>query len=37
MAKLQAAAGPRFNSPVIPQSVRLFRTTVPGPVILVIE
>jgi hypothetical protein len=41
MAKLQAAADPRFNSPVMPQSVRLFRRTVPGPetgpVILVIE
>jgi hypothetical protein len=40
MAKLQAAA-PRFNSPVMPQSVRLFRSTVPGPdtgpVILMIE
>jgi hypothetical protein len=41
MAKLQAAADPRFNSPVMSQSVRLFRRTVPGPetgpVILVIE
>jgi hypothetical protein len=41
MVKLQAAADPRFNSPVMPQSVRLFRSTVPGPdtgpVILVIE
>ena len=41
MAKLQAAGDPRFNSPVMPQSVRLFRSTVPGPdtgpVILVIE
>jgi NIPSNAP len=41
MAKLQAAADPRFNSAVMPQSVRLFRSTVPGPdtgaVILMIE
>ena len=41
MAKLQAAADPRFNSPVMPQSVRLFRSTAPGPdtgpVILIIE
>jgi hypothetical protein len=31
MAKLQAAAGPIFDSPVMPKSVRLFRSTVPGP------
>lgn len=31
MAKLQAAAHPRFNSPVMPKSFRLFRNTVPGP------
>jgi hypothetical protein len=41
MAKLATAAGPEFNSPVMPQSVRLFRSTVPGPdtgpVILMIE
>ena len=41
MAKLATAAGPRFDSPVMPQSVRLFRSTVPGPdtgpVILIIE
>ncbi len=41
MAKLQTAAGPAFNSPVMPQSVRLFRSTVPvpdtGPVILICE
>jgi hypothetical protein len=41
MAKLKSAADPKFNSPVMPKSVRLFRTTVPGPdtgsVILMIE
>lgn len=41
MAKLAAAAGSKFNSEVMPKSVRLFRNTVPGPdtgpVILVIE
>ena len=41
LAKLQAAADPKFNSPVMPRSVRLFRSTVPGPdtgpVILMIE
>jgi hypothetical protein len=31
MAKLAEAASPRFNSPVMPQSVRLFRGAVPGP------
>ena len=41
MTKLQVAADPRFDSPVMPQSVRLFRSAVPGPdtgpVILMIE
>lgn len=41
MAKLQAAADPKFNSPVMPNAVRLFRSTVPGPdtgpLILMIE
>ncbi len=41
MAKLRAAADPKFNSPVMPAAVRLFRSTVPGPdtgpLILVIE
>ena len=41
MAKLAAAARSEFDSPVMPQSVRLFRSTVPGPdtgpVILIIE
>ena len=41
MAKLHEAASPKFNSKVMPKSVRLFRNTVPGPdtgpVILVIE
>jgi hypothetical protein len=41
MAKLEAAAAPRFNSPVMPKSIRLFRSTVPGPdtgpLILMIE
>lgn len=31
MAKLAEAAAPKFNSEVMPQSVRLFRNTVPGP------
>ncbi len=31
MAKLQEAAGARFNSEVMPKSVRLFRNAVPGP------
>jgi len=31
MAKLQKAAGPEFNSPVMPKAVRLFRNAVPGP------
>ena len=41
MAKLGQAAGPQFDSPVMPKSVRLFRSTVPGPdtgpVLLMIE
>jgi hypothetical protein len=41
LTKLQAAADPKFDTPVMPQSVRLFCSTVPGPdtgpVILVIE
>lgn len=31
MAILSQAASPRFNSSVMPSSVRLFRSTVPGP------
>jgi hypothetical protein len=42
IAKLQEAGPPpRFNSPVMPKSFRLFRSTVPGPdtgpVIMMIE
>lgn len=40
LSKLAQAAEPRFNSPVMPKSVRLFRSTVPGPdhgVVLMIE
>ncbi len=40
MAKLAEAAAPKFDSDVMPKSVRLFRSTVPGPdsgVILMIE
>ncbi len=41
MAKLRQAAHPRFNSPVMAKSFRLFRSTVPGPdtgpVIMMIE
>ena len=40
LAKLAEAAGAKFNSAVMPKSVRLFRSTVPGPdngVILMIE
>jgi hypothetical protein len=41
MAKLATAASPAFDSPVMPQSVPLFRSTDPGPdtgpVILMIE
>lgn len=31
MAKLGQAAGPEFDSPVMPKAVRLFRNSVPGP------
>lgn len=31
MATLAKAASPEFNSPAMPSSVRLFRSTVPGP------
>jgi hypothetical protein len=31
MAKLGEAASPKFNSPVMPRGVRLFRSVVPGP------
>lgn len=31
LAKLQRAASPEFDSPVMPSGVRLFRSTVPGP------
>ena len=31
MAKLQRAASPDFNSPVMPSGIRLMRSTVPGP------
>ena len=31
MAKLAEAAAPRFNSPAMPKSARLFRSAVPGP------
>jgi hypothetical protein len=31
MAKLQNAADPKFNSKIMPQNIRLFRSTVPGP------
>ena len=41
MAKLREAAQPRFASPVMPRSFRLFRSTVPGPdtghVVMLIE
>jgi hypothetical protein len=40
MSKLAEAAEPKFASPVMPRSVRVFRSTVPGPdagVILMIE
>jgi hypothetical protein len=40
LKKLAQAAEPKFNSPVMPKSVRMFRSTVPGPgqgVILMIE
>lgn len=31
MAKLQKAASPEFDSPVMPRAVRLLRNAVPGP------
>ena len=31
LCKLKQAADPKFNSPAMPKSVRLFRNTVPGP------
>jgi hypothetical protein len=41
MAKLGQAASPKFNSRVMPKSMRMFRSTVPGPdtgaVILMLE
>jgi len=40
LKKLAQAAEPRFNSPVMPKSVHMFRSTVPGPdhnVIVMIE
>jgi hypothetical protein len=40
LKKLAQAAEPKFNSPVMPKSVRVFRSAVPGPghgVILMIE
>jgi hypothetical protein len=41
LSKLKQAADPKFQSPVMPKSVRLFRNTVPGPdtgpLLLVIE
>jgi hypothetical protein len=40
LKKLAQAAEPNFNSPVMPKSVRMFRSTVPGPdhgLILMIE
>jgi hypothetical protein len=40
LTKLAQAAEPKFDSPVMPKSVRMFRSTVPGPghgVILMIE
>ena len=40
LKKLAQAADPKFDSPVMPKSVRMFRSTVPGPdhgVILMIE
>jgi hypothetical protein len=41
LTKLRQAAGPQFNSEVMPKSFRLFRSTVPGPdtgpVIMMIE
>lgn len=41
LTKLKQAADPKFISPVMPKSIRLFRNTVPGPdtgpVLLLIE
>jgi hypothetical protein len=41
MAKLGEAAGPAFDSPVMPKTARLFRSAVPGPdtagVVLMLE
>ena len=40
MKKLAEAADPKFDSPSMPKSVRLFRSTVPGPdtgVVLMLE
>ena len=40
LKKLAQAAEPKFTSPVMPKSIRMFRSTVPGPghgVILMIE
>src|SRR5260370_32085097 len=40
LKKLAQAAEPKFNSPAMPKSVRMFRSTVPGPghgAILMIE
>jgi hypothetical protein len=40
LKKLAQAPAPKFDSPVMPKSVRMFRSTVPGPddgVILMIE
>lgn len=41
MAKLGEAASPKFNSPIMPKSARLFRNSVPGPdtdsLILILE
>jgi NIPSNAP len=40
LQKLAQAAEPKFDSPVMPKSVRMFRSTVPGPghgIILMIE
>ena len=41
MAKLAQAAAPKFNSPVMPKSFRLFRSTMTGPdtgnVVMLIE
>ena len=31
MAKLQEAASPKFTSEIMPESIKLFRNSVPGP------